>query len=124
MACRLSELGLYSVAAAFQELNEQPERAASSMEMALSCCFERKTTMRRQKRLEARARAAKLLHEAQIENPDFRAARGLDYILFMAFAGRDLLVTGPAGVELFEVACDGALPIPRSARKNFCVYQH
>jgi hypothetical protein len=45
--------------------------------------------MRCQKRFEARARAAKLLHEAQIENPDFRAARGLDHILFMAFAGRD-----------------------------------
>ncbi|WP_261338433.1 ATP-binding protein [Rhizobium leguminosarum] len=87
--------------------------------------------MRRQKRFEARARAAKLLHGAQIENPHFRAARGLDYILFMAFAGRDRirkhhtrLVTGPAGVELFEVACDGASAIPRSARKICCVYQH
>lgn len=52
----------------------------------LAMLLEREATMRRQKRSEARARAAKLRHDAQIENADFRAARGLDRNLFMALA--------------------------------------
>ncbi|RWE28453.1 MAG: hypothetical protein EOS79_33510, partial [Mesorhizobium sp.] len=40
----------------------------------LAMLLEREATMRRQKRFEARAKAAKLRHDAQIENADFRAA--------------------------------------------------
>lgn len=64
------------------------KHAASSMASGLPCCSSAKL-LRRQKRLEARARAAKLRHDAQIENADFRAARGLDRNLFMALAGCD-----------------------------------
>ncbi|WP_210285091.1 IS21-like element helper ATPase IstB [Mesorhizobium neociceri] len=88
----------------------------------------RRTTMRRQKRFEARARAAKLRHDAQIENADFRAARGLDRNLFMALAGCDwirkhhsLLITGPAGVGKSWLAC--ALG-HKACREDFSVAYH
>ncbi|ACM31336.1 IstB-like ATP-binding protein (plasmid) [Rhizobium rhizogenes K84] len=53
----------------------------------LAILLEREATMRQQKRFEARARVAILRHDPQIENADFRAARGLDRNLFMMLAG-------------------------------------
>ncbi|WP_163360923.1 ATP-binding protein, partial [Escherichia coli] len=62
-------------------------------------------TLRRQKRFEARAKAAKLRHPASVEDVDFRAPRGLDRALFLKLAAcdwirdrRNLLITGPCGV--------------------------
>lgn len=101
----LRELGLYGMATAFHELDAQSEVRGLEHGEWLAMLLEREATMRRQKRFEARARAAKLRHDAQIENADFRAARGLDRNLYMALAGCEwirkhhgLLVTGPAGV--------------------------
>lgn len=76
----LRELGLYGMATAFQELDAQSEVRGLEHGEWLAMLLEREATMRRQKRFEARARAAKLRHDAQIENADFRAARGLDAI--------------------------------------------
>ncbi|KAB1083957.1 AAA family ATPase [Neorhizobium galegae] len=75
-----------------------------------------------------RARAAKLRYDAQIENADFRAARGLDRNLLMALAGCDwirkhhsLLITGPAGVGKSWLAC--ALG-HKACREDFSVAYH
>jgi hypothetical protein len=48
--------------------------------------LEHETTWRRQKRFEARARAARLRQSASIEDVDYRAARGLDRALFRKLA--------------------------------------
>ena len=68
--------------------------------------------MRRQKRFETRARAARLRHAASVEDVDYRSARGLDRNLFLKLATcewiRDrqgLLLTGPAGVGKSWLAC-------------------
>ena len=74
----LRELGLSGMASAYHELEAQPEARQLEHGEWLTILLERETTTRRQKRFEARARAAKLRHDAQIENIDFRAARGLD----------------------------------------------
>lgn len=79
----LRDLGLYGTATAFQELDAQSEARGLEHGEWLAILLEREATMRRQKRFEARARAAKLRHDAQIENADFRAARGLDRNLFL-----------------------------------------
>ena len=124
----LRELGLYGMATAFQELDAQSEARGLEHGEWLVMLLEREATMRRQKRFEARARAAKLRHDAQIENADFRAARGLDRNLFMALAGCDwirkhhgLLVTGPAGVGKSWLAC--ALG-HKACREDFSVAYH
>jgi len=124
----LRELGLNGMATAFQELDAQSEARGLEHGEWLALLLEREATMRRQKRFEARARAAKLRHDAQIENADFRAARGLDRNLFMALAGCDwirkhhsLLVTGPAGVGKSWLAC--ALG-HKACREDFSVAYH
>jgi DNA replication protein DnaC len=60
---------------------------------------------RRDRRLHARLRHAKLRHQAAIEDVDYRAARGLDRALFQKLAegGRidardNLILCGPTGV--------------------------
>ncbi|AHK47308.1 Insertion sequence putative ATP-binding protein [Ensifer sp. M14] len=125
---RLRELGLHGMATAFQELDAQSEARGLEHGEWLAILLEREATMRQQKRFEARARAAKLRHDAQIENADFRAARGLDRNLFMTLAGCDwirkhhsLLVTGPAGVGKSWLAC--ALG-HKACREDFSVAYH
>jgi IstB-like ATP binding protein len=48
--------------------------------------LEQEATLRRQKKFESRARAAKLRQAATIEDVDYRAARGLDRALFLKLA--------------------------------------
>jgi hypothetical protein len=63
--------------------------------------LEHETTLRRRKRFEARARAARLRQSASIEDVDYRAARGLDRALFRKLAACEwirtnaLLLFGP-----------------------------
>ena len=69
-------------------------------------------TLRRQKRFETRARAARLRHPASIEDVDYRAHRGLDRASFLKLAAcdwirtrRNLLITGPCGVGKSWLSC-------------------
>lgn len=108
----LRDLGLTGMASAFQELDQQPEAQSLQHGEWLTLLLEREMTTRRQKRFEARARAAKLRHDAQVENIDFRAARGLDRNLFLKLSSCDwirqhhsLLLIGPAGVGKSWLAC-------------------
>jgi hypothetical protein len=97
----LAELGLHGMAKGFQDLDAQPEARALEHGDWLALLLEREATLRRQKRFETRARTARLRHEAQVEDTDFRAVRGLDRGLFLKLAGCDwirqrqgLLLTG------------------------------
>ncbi|MDX8450900.1 IS21-like element helper ATPase IstB [Mesorhizobium captivum] len=108
----LRELGLTGMASAYQELEAQTEVKSLEHGEWLALLLEREATLRRQKRFEARARAAKLRHDAQIENVDFRAVRGLDRNLFTKLTACDwvrqrhsLLLIGPAGVGKSWLAC-------------------
>ena len=124
----LIELGLHGMAKAFQDLDTQPEARALEHGDWLAMLLEREATSRRQKRFEARARAAKPRHDAQVEDTDFRATRGLDRGLFLKLAGCDflreragLLLTGPAGVGKSWLAC--ALG-HKACREDFSVAYH
>ncbi len=108
----LADLGLHSMSKAFQELEVQPETKALEHAEWLALLLEREVTLRRQKRFEARARAARLRHQASVEDVDFRAARGLDRNLFLQLAScawvrarHGLLLTGPTGVGKSWLAC-------------------
>ena len=102
---QLHALGLHGMAKGFKELDGNPEARALDHSEWLALLLEHETTWRRQKRFEARARAARLRQSASIENVDYRAARGLDKALFVKLAtgdwiGRrqDLLITGKTGL--------------------------
>lgn len=125
---RLTELGLHGMARGFQDLRDQPEARALEHGDWLALLLEREATARSQKRFEARARAARLRHDAVVEDADFRAERGLDRGLFLQLAGCDfirkrqgLLLTGPAGVGKSWLAC--ALG-QKACREDFSVAYH
>jgi DNA replication protein DnaC len=98
----LHKLGLHGMAKRYRELEAQPEAPGLAHAEWLALLLEHETTLRRQKRFESRARAAKLRQSASVEDVDYRAARGLDRGLFMKLAGCDwvrarhnLIITGP-----------------------------
>ena len=124
----LHDLGLHGMAKAMKDLDAQPE--ASGLEHAewLALLLEHEATLRRQKRFETRARAARLRHNASVEDIDYRAARGLDRSLFLKLAACDwirarhnLLITGPCGVGKSWLAC--ALG-HKACRENLAVGYH
>ena len=124
----LRELGLQGMANAYQDLEMQAEVRSLEHGEWLALLLEREATMRSQKRFEARSRAAKLRHEAQIENVDFRTIRGLDRNLFLKLSGCDwirqrhsLLLIGPSGVGKSWLAC--ALG-QKACREDFSVAYH
>ena len=99
----LHALGLYGLAKGFKELEHSPEARGLEHAEWLGLLLEYEMTLRRQKRFEARARTARLRHNASVEDVDYRAARGLDRALFLKLAAcdwiaerRNLLVTGAA----------------------------
>jgi len=124
----MRDLGLHGMAKAFQDLAAQAEARTLDHGEWLAILLEQEATMRRQKRFEARARAARLRHDAQVEDVDFRAERGLDRSLFLKLAGCDwirqrhgLLLTGPAGAGKSWLAC--ALG-DKACREDFSVAYH
>jgi hypothetical protein len=102
---QLHALGLHGMAKGFKELDANPEaRALEHPEWLALLLLEHETTLRRQKRFETRARAARLRQPASIEDVDYRAARGLDRALFRKLAAcewirtrHNLIITGPCG---------------------------
>ena len=78
----------------------------------LALLLDRETSWRRDKRLTARLRAAKLRQQASVEDVDYRAARGLDRALFQKLsegewidAHDNLALVGPSGVGKSWLAC-------------------
>jgi DNA replication protein DnaC len=101
----LHQLGLIGTAKAFVELEASGEGAMLTHPEWLAILLEREASYRRDKRLLARLRYARLRHQASIEDVDYRAPRGLDRALFQKLAeGRwidaheNLIVCGPTGL--------------------------
>jgi DNA replication protein DnaC len=101
-----------SACTAFEQLASNPEADALAHAEWLGLILDQEITLRRQKRFETRARAARLRHPASVEDVDYRAHRGLDRALFLKLATsdwirsrRNLLITGPCGVGKSWLAC-------------------
>ncbi|MCX7323139.1 MAG: IS21-like element helper ATPase IstB [Hyphomicrobiales bacterium] len=124
----LYDLGLHGLAKGFKQMNASTEADALSHAEWLGIILDHEVTLRRQKRFDARAKAAKLRHNAAIEDIDFRAARGLDRALFQKLAScdfirdrRNLIITGPCGVGKSWLA--SALG-HKACREDFSVLYH
>jgi len=109
---QLHTLGLYGMAKAFADLAAADQTKDIAHADWLALLLDRETSWRRDKRLMARLRAAKLRQQASVEDVDYRAARGLDRALFLKLSGgnfirerRNLLITGPCGVGKSWLAC-------------------
>jgi DNA replication protein DnaC len=101
----LNQLGLSGMAKAFGEIEASGEGAALTHAEWLALLLDHEISHRRDKRLLARLRYAKLRHQATIEDIDYRAARGLDRALFQKLtegswidAHDNLILCGPTGV--------------------------
>src|SRR5512144_2971650 len=112
MLDQLTQLGLSGMAQAFAELEASGEGATLTHADWLGLLIERELTHRRDKRLAARLRYARLRHHAAVEDVDYRAPRGLDRALFQKLAGGEwidahdnLILCGPTGVGKSWLAC-------------------
>jgi DNA replication protein DnaC len=101
----LQQLGLNGMAKAFVELEASDEAATLTHAGWLALLLDRELSYRRDRRLLARLRHAKLRHQASVEDVDYRAARGLDRALFQKLAEgswikahENLILCGPTGV--------------------------
>src|ERR1700750_1639393 len=109
---QLSQLGLSGMAQSFAELEASGETAALTHADWLGLLVDRELTHRRDKRLAARLRYARLRQQASIEDVDYRAPRGLDRALFHKLtngewidAHDNLILCGPTGVGKSWLAC-------------------
>ena len=102
---QLHALGLEGMAKAFAEIDAKSEANDLGHREWLGLLLDREASWRRDKRLVARLRYAKLRQQACIEDVDYRAPRGLDRALFQKLAQGDwigahdnLALIGPTGV--------------------------
>jgi len=102
---QLHQLGLFGMAKAFAELQAASEAPALSHPEWLALLLDREASHRRDKRLAARLRFARLRHHAAVEDVDYRTPRGLDRALFQKLALNgwidmhdNLILCGPTGV--------------------------
>jgi DNA replication protein DnaC len=102
---QLNALGLHGMAKAFVEISATNEADGLGHHEWLGLLLDRETSWRRDKRLTARLRIAKLRHQASIEDIDYRSPRGLDRALFQKLAEGEwielhdnLALIGPTGV--------------------------
>jgi DNA replication protein DnaC len=109
---QLAQLGLSGMAQAFAELDASGEGATLTHADWLGLLVDREVTHRRDKRLTARLRYARLRHNAVVEDVDYRVPRGLDRALFHKLADGtwidahdNLILCGPSGVGKSWLAC-------------------
>ena len=109
---QLAQLGLTGMAQAFAELEASGEGATLTHADWLGLLVDREITHRRDKRLAARLRYARLRHNAVVEDVDYRAPCGLDRALFHKLAEGEwieahdnLILCGPSGVGKSWLAC-------------------
>jgi DNA replication protein DnaC len=109
---KLDEMGLGGMATALREQLEQSQYLELAFEDRLGLLVDREATWRENRRLATRLKAAKLRHQATVEDIDFRAPRGLDRMTVLSLAQaswvvahHNLLVTGATGCGKSFLCC-------------------
>ncbi len=110
---KLEGIGLHAMAGALREQLEQaPQYRELSFEDRLGLLVDREVDWRDSRRLATRLKAAKLRHQATVEDIDFQKPRGLDRsaILSLAEASwvtqqQNVLITGATGCGKSFLCC-------------------
>jgi DNA replication protein DnaC len=112
MLDQLGQLGLSGMAKAFAELEASDETATLTHADWFGLLVDREITHRRDKRLAARLRYARLRQQASVEDIDYRVPRGLDRALLHKLtngewidAHDNLILCGPTGIRKSWLAC-------------------
>jgi DNA replication protein DnaC len=102
---QLHALGLHAMAKAFVEVAASSEAGGLSHPEWLGLLLDREASLRQDKRMAARLRAAKLRQQACVEDIDYRSPRGLDRAMMQKLINGDwidahdnLALVGPTGV--------------------------
>jgi DNA replication protein DnaC len=102
---KLYQMKLHNMAHAFKEELERPNHVDLTFEDRFAFLVEREWLFRENRRVTRRLRAAKLKHQAIMEDIDFRHPRGLDksHILTLASCQwiqnhHNVIITGPTGI--------------------------
>ncbi|MHB1501845.1 MAG: ATP-binding protein, partial [Candidatus Dormibacteria bacterium] len=109
---KLDQMSLSGMAAGLREQLEQSQYLELPFEDRFGLLVDREASWRENRRLATRLKAARLRHQATVEDIDFRAPRGLDrsVILSLAQAGwvaahHNLLISGATGCGKSYIAC-------------------
>jgi DNA replication protein DnaC len=108
----LHDLGLQGMVKGFRALEQAAEAPSLSHAEWLALLLQYEATFRQEKRFGARLKAAHMRFQAQVEDIDYRANRGLDRALFVNLSSNDwirkhrnCLLTGKTGVGKSWLAC-------------------
>lgn len=110
---QMQALGLHGMAAGYRELAEHQDSSDLSRDDWLALMLDREASLRADKRLSNRLRAAKLrFSEACIEDIDFNVSRGMERRAILSLAQgnwiaahENLIVTGQTGTGKTWLAC-------------------
>jgi DNA replication protein DnaC len=109
---KLEQLNLTGMATALRDQLGQTQYLELPFEDRIGLLVDREVSWRESRRLATRLKAAKLRHQATVEDIDFRAPRGLDRSMILSLAQgawvgahHNVLVTGATGCGKSYLAC-------------------
>jgi DNA replication protein DnaC len=109
---KLNDMGLTAMASGLREQMEHSQYSELSFEERLGLLVDREATWRENRRQATRLKAAKLRHQATVEDVEFRAPRGLDRGVVLSLAQgewianrHNLLITGATGCGKSFLSC-------------------
>lgn len=102
---QLYQMRLAAMAAAFREQSEQPSLCSLNFEERFAMIVDKEWMFRENRKLSKRLKAARLKHQATVEDIDYQHPRGLDKSVMRSMATcqwiktyQNVIITGPTGI--------------------------